>query len=280
MNASSQHTLLDCFKTIAPYFNQLSTSDLAISIVDAKSQKFLAYLPGEKIDHKLQEGDVCPEQTILMEAVRTKKRVARKAGKEVFGFPYLGIGIPLFDARGDIIGGVAVNQALDKQDLLFQMAGELQKAIGETNVAMEKLAGEAQELSAVGETLAALSRDLDAKVGETGGVLKVIRKITSQTNLLGLNASIEAARVGKEGKGFGVVAEEIRKLAENSASSIKQIGAILEILREAADSISQEINNIARIAVEQANGSQQVAGTVQGIHKAAENLVEFAEKLY
>jgi hypothetical protein len=271
--------LLDCLVAAAPFFQQLNTSDLAVAIADAK-REMLAYLPGQKIDHKVRVGDMCPESTILMESVRSQKRIVKKTGKEAFGFPYIGVAVPVTNQKGEVIGGISLTQVLEKQDILLNMADDLQNAIQETSAATEKLAGEAQELSAIGDTLTQLSKNLLGEVGETDDVLKVIKKITNQTNLLGLNASIEAARVGEEGRGFGVVAEEIRKLAENSNNSLKKIEEILQTLRDASNSISEVIGNIGEISIEQANDSQKVAETLQNLNKMAKELVGFAEEIF
>ncbi|WP_313559407.1 methyl-accepting chemotaxis protein [Ruminiclostridium cellobioparum] len=70
--------------------------------------------------------------------------------------------------------------------------------------------------------------ELSGKSAEIGKILEVIRGIADQTNLLALNAAIEAARAGEAGKSFSVVADEIRKLAEQSSSSVKQIDSIIK----------------------------------------------------
>lgn len=280
MEDNGRHNLLDCFVAVAPYLNDLCTSDIAVGVVDAKTKKILAYVPGKTIDHKVKAGDASPDNTILMEAVKAKQNLSKKVGKEAYGFAYMGMAIPVMDDNGEVIGGISLTHNLNKQDTLLQMGEELSTSIHESGEITEKLAAEAEELSAIGETLSQLSDNLKSKVGETDGVLKVIKKITSQTNLLGLNASIEAARVGEQGKGFGVVADEIRKLAENSSNSLKQIEVILETLQEASTSISDVIDNIGNIAREQAENSQKVSESVQGIHDMSNELVKFAEELY
>lgn len=271
------HTALERYIQTADILNHIVFNDVGIAVFDR--EQCWVYVAGKTLDLKAKMGDSIRTGSAVHRAMEEKRRIVMKVDKSVYGVPYIAVAVPIPDERGQIIGGVVVTQPTNQQDQLKEMATALGDSISLLASTTEEISAQTEEITAVSQTVAKVAQESSKRARETDKVIGLIKGLARQTNLLGLNASIEAARVGDQGRGFGVVAEEIRKLASSSASSIEQINNILKIIQTDSENTFQQIEKIERVITEIAQATAGVAEAVQGISRMAIDLDTVADSL-
>jgi methyl-accepting chemotaxis protein len=231
--------------------------------------------------YQIEIGTKFREDSPASVVAKTKKATAIEYNSSsVYGMPMLSVCHPLFESTtGELVGTFSLIvpkiTAANLKGMSKNLEGsltEIASTIGELSAALSTIHENEQSLNnTIGEIA-----DLSKKIHNTS---LFITKVSEQTNMLGLNAAIEAARAGAQGRGFGVVANEIRKLSEQTKSTVPEIQKLTnEITAKVSESREKSENSLSS-SQQQASAVEEIMFSVEEIASMAEKLNEIALKL-
>ena len=269
---------LEMFAELVPFFNDLIPGDISVSII--RDGKYIAYMPADTLDFKNKIGDPVKGGVSLrcLETGQPQSAIISKE-KSAYGVAYAANSVP-FKNGNTVTGCATIALRIEKQEKIIAVSGELAASSEELNAGMEELSASALEVSSTAGELTVLSREVAKATRQMDEVVSFIKNIAGQTNLLGLNAAIEAARVGEQGRGFGVVAEEVRKLAASSGESVKTITTTLQHIQSSIDLLSSQLATIDRNVGEQSTAISEMSKFSHNLASLSTELTQVAGTLF
>ncbi|WHH59259.1 methyl-accepting chemotaxis protein [Petroclostridium sp. X23] len=256
------------------YIYEAFGGNSSITVVDENLRIYL-HLNGNKISFDLKKGDHLPKGTIIDIAMNQKKRNFLYVSKEKskFGYSYTGIGIPVADENGRVVGGITITSSVERLELLNKIGSVLSDISGQTLEGIDTMSDNAVKLSQTIGKLLEITDETKEGLAVIEKVIKMIKGIVDQTKLLALNATIEAARAGDAGRGFAVVAKEIRNLAVTSQDGVDETSKKLLQISKAVEIIAEYISDIN-------NASEYQAAMTEEINSSYTEIDEYIKKIY
>jgi sugar diacid utilization regulator len=161
--------------------------------------------------------------------------------------------------------------------LISEVAGKISRSVEQTVAAIENIYSGSEELNAANTAVIRAVSATEEKIQDTSQMLDFILDVAEMTGLLGLNAAIIAAQAGRHGRGFSVVADEIRKLGKNSSASVDKITVTLEQIQSGIAEVSAISAKTAAISETQYHATQQIARDIATIKKSVDMLATMVQ---
>ncbi|SFL54510.1 methyl-accepting chemotaxis sensory transducer with Pas/Pac sensor [Paenibacillus sp. 1_12] len=194
---------------------------------------------------------------------------------------------PVFDAEGQVQAVIKVATDITaRENATTQVTSDLQQMAHDLLQRAEEGIFSSQQIASAVESVVKEANDniqvlqlLENKASSVRGIMRTIRDIASQTNLLALNAAIEAAHAGEHGRGFNVVANEVRKLAKQAEEATAEVNSNLEGIAAQVTEIAKGTKRSQTLITDSQRLTQQAVDEFTGIGLAAQQLDKQAHAL-
>ncbi|EJG2229334.1 TPA: methyl-accepting chemotaxis protein [Vibrio parahaemolyticus] len=169
-----------------------------------------------------------------------------------------------------------VNEVASNTEAASETANSASHDAKEGRGVVQECINQIHEASLAIQSVGNMVTELEQDASNISVVVDVIQDIAEQTNLLALNAAIEAARAGEQGRGFAVVADEVRTLASRTQASTEEIITIISKLQNCSKSAVSATNNSSDLIQECVEQAQKAGATIEQIEKGADNIAEMS----
>ncbi|MEK3836697.1 methyl-accepting chemotaxis protein [Paenibacillus sp. FSL M7-0896] len=257
-----------------PLVQRLFPLDVMFALADR--DKFIYYLQGKELKAKIELGSPVPPSGGIRSALESGEEVSATIPREIYGIPFKSSSMPIRDRNGVVTGVFTIGISLSNQVTLSDAANALAVTSDEISSTSVEIAGTASDLANTVGDLKELGQKVVEDLQQTDEILDFIRKVAENSNLLGLNAAIEAAHAAEHGRGFGIVAQEIRKMSVSSASSAKDIAGILQMIKQKINQMDAVLTDCLAQSERQAAATEEITASMQQLAASAVEIESIA----
>lgn len=269
--------VIQALKETLPIFHEIFKKEISITLNDRVTREVLFVLDGIKVKTHLKVGFI-PEDSSDFRRVAKGEFLKRSVPKEYFGIPMNSELYPIRE-NGEVVGILSLLFPLEAQEKVGAFMESLQAIIQDLQLKIHTIAAHSEELSATSESISEKSRHALENSSRSNEVTDFIKTISKQTNLLGLNASIEAARAGQYGAGFNIVAQEVRKLSSETSTATEQIETSLKTITNNVQSLMESMEQIEVASNEQAELVQQFSEAIEKLSNVSTQMSYYVKEV-
>jgi hypothetical protein len=273
------HPVAAAFGDFAPILAEMFHEGAFLYMSDLTK---IAYAqPSKKFDMpSITVGQDLEETDIAYRVIQSKHPITEEIDASKYGEPLNIANYPLYDDDNEsIVATFGIVTPKKTAVALRQMSHELENSLEGIAAAIQQLAASATEIHSNEGLLNADIKEIINISDEINEVSEFIKEIADETKMLGLNAAIEAARAGDAGRGFGVVADEIRKLSAQSKSTVPKIKQLTDTIKSKVDEASRKSNMSLDASQGQAAASEEISASIEEITSMSEELSNIAKIL-
>lgn len=271
------HPVLQKIIDAAPFFSKARKNGFMINITDR--EKTIKYFPNKLIDLKIEDNNILTPDDPMLKAMETGEILEERVERELYGVPFKSVYVPVTGEDNNIIGGVALGYELEFEENISHISEGLFGSIERISKYINKIVEASRRQESISLDMVETVRESSHKYEKTDEVLSFIKMVSDQTNLLALNAQIEASRAGEYGRGFSVVANEVKKLGSSSANAVSDVSGILQEIKKSNEVIKDLVENSKSISKEHVSDIEQILASTQELNSLITSLRDLAKDL-
>lgn len=277
MESISDNEVLNAFNLITPYLHLFFDNEAAIAITD--TEKYLKSVGSTGLTLKNLPGDPLPEKGLVLKAFSEGHAMTNYISAEVFGVAIKSCAIPVKGKSGKFEGCMVVAKSQKKREEILELSKDLSSAFAQISEVLSDFSDKLDAVVKMNDEANNMIEEAREHVGKTDKIYGFINQVSSQTDLLGINAAIEATRTSEDSKGFKVIAREIRSLSETSRESVNKIYNMLSAINKSVEDIYTTTNKSQAIISDYSSAFTDIVQSVKKLAENAKSLETMADRV-